>query len=1090
MKANQQHLVDGKYTLPDLVDIDRLREVLEHFSQATGFTTGLISYPGQKVLIATGWRDICIKFHRAFPASAEHCRHSKHDLTSALHASTERNVRHCRHGLVEGATPIIIKGVHVADLFTGQVLFQKPDRKRFKKQAEQYGYDVKAYLRALDQVPIVTAEAFQKVLSFLSDMAVILAEQGLKEVEIRAERKKLAGQKQRLDYIIQGTNVGTWDWNVQTGELVFNKRWADMIGCTLEELAPISIDTMLERTHPDDLQRGGELLQKCFEGKTEFYEYEVRMRHKNGEWIWVLDRGKVGSWTEDGRPLWMYGTHQDITPRKQAETSLRESEQRFRQIFEGSRDGFVMVDTSGGITEANPAFCKMLGYSLDELRAMNDFYRITPERWHQWEKEEIWERLLQNGYSGVYEKEYIRKNGTVFAVELQSYTVFDNDGQALYLWGIAREITERKRAEKALARSEKRLRSITENAPDFIFVKDDQRRYTFVNRAMQHLLNRPAEEILEKTPEEVFGPEQGKIIREVDDRAFGGENVNIVRKLVMGDSERYFHTVQTPLEVNKDRVTAIMGIVRDITELKETENALQTSEENLRTTLDSIGDAVISTDLKGRIVRMNPVAQYLTGWTMAEARGISLKEVFTVLDDRTREPAPDPVMRVLTNDEIVGPFSHTLLIARNGAEYRIEESAAPIRNKTGQTTGAVLVFRDITEKLRHEQELQRMQKLQSLGTVAGGIAHDFNNLIMGVFGNIEMARMVMADDHEANPYLKEAYKALESARRLTGQLLTFARGGNPVLETVDLKELVQETVAFNLSGSNIRPEFHLPENLWPIQADPGQLGQVLANLTINAKQAMTGGGRLHIGGDNLEEGARSGFAHLSGPCVQLTIRDEGTGISPEIVDRIFDPYFSTKQSGNGLGLAVVHSIVTKHQGHIRVTSTPDAGTTFTLFLPTGFEIENLPSRAAGDPPKEPAPVSLHILLMDDEALIRRTTTAMLQKFGHSVDTTSDGTEALAKYATASTNGTPYDLVIMDLTIPGGKGGRETVRELLQLDPRARVIVASGYSSDPVLAGYQDHGFCGRLTKPFQIQELNREVQRVMGKTWNHQRNSE
>lgn len=314
---------------------------------------------------------------------------------------------------------------------------------------------------------------------------------------------------------------------------------------------------------------------------------------------------------------------------------------------------------------------------------------------------------------------------------------------------------------------------------------------------------------------------------------------------------------------------------------------------------------------------------------------------------------------------------------------------------------------------------------------------------------------------------------------MTNQLLIFAKGGDPVLKVINTDKLIRQILRFNLSGSNVRACFDLPGGLWPIKADREQIGQVLANITINAKQAMPAGGSLYIGGKNIEPDAESGAMDLSGTFVRITARDEGVGIPQKIIARIFDPYFSTKRSGYGLGLAVAHSIVAKHKGHLTVDSTPNVGTTFTLLLPAHPAVGAERAETPSETDNEFERISLRILFMDDEKMLRKLGLNMLRECGHGVDTAIDGREAIEKYTSAIKHSQPYDLVILDLTVPGGMGGKEAGFELLSKDPNARIIVSSGYSSDPVMANCLDYGFAGQLAKPYKRAELEREISRAM-----------
>lgn len=538
-----------------------------------------------------------------------------------------------------------------------------------------------------------------------------------------------------------------------------------------------------------------------------------------------------------------------------------------------------------------------------------------------------------------------------------------------------------------------------------------------------------------------------------------------------------------PIDLDMVRFVEFEEMARDANKMLQdkihAQQELLNEREQLSITIRSIGDGVITTDKSGRVEIVNMVAEKLTGWKAEEAKGKPLTEVFNIIDENTREVAPNPVSRALAEGQIVGLGNHIILISKDGTEYNIADSATPITDIENNIRGVVLVFRDVTEQLKTEAELLKSKKLESVGVLAGGIAHDFNNILTGLFGNIELAKLKTPRGHPAYTYLETANQALERATNLGKHLLTFAKGGDPILETVDLNAVVQTTVRFNLSGSDVKAHFNLPDNLWQVNADKGQINQVIANLTINAKQAMPEGGNLYIDAENIENLNKIVTHHLSGDFVKLSIRDEGVGILPKHIEKIFDPFFSTRRIGSGLGLAKVHSIITKHNGHISLDSTPGVGTTFTLYIPAEKSSRKPITTTHPDLTEKPKSSSGHILVMDDEKIVRNVTAAMLGSCGYTVDFAADGKEAIEKYIAAAKSGNPFDIVIMDLIIPGGMGGKEAVKELLAIDPEAKIIVSSGYSTDPVMANYTDYGFRGRLIKPFQMKDLKKELSRIM-----------
>jgi len=514
----------------------------------------------------------------------------------------------------------------------------------------------------------------------------------------------------------------------------------------------------------------------------------------------------------------------------------------------------------------------------------------------------------------------------------------------------------------------------------------------------------------------------------------------------------------------------IQVIIQDITARKRAELELAAERERLEVTLRSIGDGVISTDEQGRVTLLNRMAERLTGWTQEEARGRPLGEVFRIVNERTREPAENPVEKVLRTGEIVGLANHTALIGRDGSERSIADSGAPIRDPQGRTIGVVLVFRDITERLRLEADHLRIEKLESLGLLAGGIAHDFNNLLTSILGNVSLARMHPEQGPDIETLLRDTEKATLRARDIAQQLLTFARGGVPVRKATDIRGLIREAAAFAQSGSSALCEFDIPADLHPADVDAGQLSQVIHNLVLNAVQAMPAGGRVFVSCRNLEVRRDQALPLNPGPYVVLSIRDQGQGIPPEQALRIFDPYFSTKVAGSGLGLSVCHSIVKQHDGHIGLESKPGQGATFSVYLPA---VPEAPREEGGSEGARIRRGSGRVLFMDDDENVLKAADQMLKHLGYEVATARHGMEALGLVQAARDEGRPFEAVILDLTIPGGMGGAETLRRLLALDPEVPAIASSGYASDPVMANYRSFGFREALAKPYGMAQLSR-----------------
>ncbi len=380
----------------------------------------------------------------------------------------------------------------------------------------------------------------------------------------------------------------------------------------------------------------------------------------------------------------------------------------------------------------------------------------------------------------------------------------------------------------------------------------------------------------------------------------------------------------------------------------------------------------------------------------------------------------------------------------------------------------------LKEIVRQNEELSRTQRLESLGFLAGGIAHDFNNILTGVIGNLGLLEMSV-DEHSPNLRLvRAAKKSAEKSKDLTQQLMTFSRGGAPVKETTPIEALLRETTELSLRGSKIRPDFDFQEGLLPADIDKGQMGQVLQNLVINADHAMPEGGVLRVTAVNVEV-SRDDDSMDAGSYVKISVEDNGIGIPEDVVQNVFDVYFTTKESGQGLGLAIAYSIVSKHDGYLTVTSKIGVGTRFDIYLPASSE-QPVP---IASPEKVPERGTGRVLLMDDDEIIQSTVGQMLEALGYEVQGVFDGVEAITAYNVSLEAGQPYDVVIMDLTVPGSMGGKEAVGRLRKLHAEACVIVSSGYSNDPVMANYQDYGFDAKVEKPVDIGELAQTLRTLL-----------
>jgi signal transduction histidine kinase len=379
------------------------------------------------------------------------------------------------------------------------------------------------------------------------------------------------------------------------------------------------------------------------------------------------------------------------------------------------------------------------------------------------------------------------------------------------------------------------------------------------------------------------------------------------------------------------------------------------------------------------------------------------------------------------------------------------------------------------EQRRLEQELLRAQKIESVGVLAGGIAHDFNNLLTGILGNISLAKLFAEKDERIITRLTEAEKACQRATTLTQQLLTFSKGGAPVRQTVSIAELLRESTVFALRGSNVRADLMIAEDLWPIDADAGQINQVIHNVVLNAAQAMPDGGAIQVRAENMVLHAGAPLPLPAGRYLKIAMIDRGCGIPADILPKIFDPYFTTKAHGSGLGLASAYAIITKHDGYITAASEVSVGTTFSIYLPAAQH----PVPPVQEGPVTPSRGVGRILVMDDEEIVRELLSELLTILGYTVVCTRDGAEAIAAYQRAQATGHRFTAVILDITVPGGLGGKETIAQLRTIDPQVNALVSSGYTQDPILANFAQYGFRGMVPKPYTVEQLQHALQCVI-----------
>jgi PAS domain S-box-containing protein len=631
---------------------------------------------------------------------------------------------------------------------------------------------------------------------------------------------------------------------------------------------------------------------------------------------------------------------------------------------------------------------------------------------------------------------------------------------------LRKEAAGRERSERARTHSEEMHRALFAASPDAIVAMDmDGRVFEVSAQALKLFHLTSAEQAIGLDGLESVAPEDRERARLELEKVFGGAPPRVSTYTFLRTDGLSFVGEASGAVVrdNSGAPGAFVVALRDVTERREVEARLRL----LSSAVAQSSEGIAITDGKGRLIFVNEAAAQMHGYPPEELIG---KHV-SAFHCPGNMPAVKEAMRHLHGE---GAFQGEVWGTRkDGTTFPVDLSASTLHDGEGRPVGRLVLLSDATERRRAHEEMLRAEKAQALSLLAGGVAHDFNNLLAGIVTNTAAAQH--GDPGLDGDPLEDVMRAAMRARNLTQQLLTLSKGGAPIRRSASVVELLRDTVDFTLSGSSIHCHYDLAEDLWSADIDAAQVSQVVQNLVINAKQAMPNGGSIRISARNETlDGGEQGAA--AGRFVVITIADTGPGIPPEQAARIFDPYFTTKATGSGLGLAVALSVIEKHGGHIRVDSRPGVGSTFEFSLPAACPCLEGSERGV----RRSLNGRGRVLLMDDEEIIRRGFSRLLHTLGYTVEGVADGGEAIVRYQAALEQGAPFDVVVLDLTVPGGMGGKECIRRLRALDPEVKAIVASGYSGDPIMAEYGTHGFHGVVRKPYSPAELAEALKRLLG----------
>jgi PAS domain S-box-containing protein len=666
--------------------------------------------------------------------------------------------------------------------------------------------------------------------------------------------------------------------------------------------------------------------------------------------------------------------------------------------------------------------------------------------------------------------------------EIHAYPVFAKDGALKHIIEHIRDITNAKNIEKLNLDLSQFRNSIIEHANMWLDVMDMDYNILVWNRAAEELSGYSKEEVIgnSKIWELLYPDEEyrSKTSQKMAGILASGKRVDNVETEITCKSgkQRTISWNTHPLFDSNDDMIGVIILGRDVTELKDKEALLKISNDKLNEFINNIPLGLYRTSVDGKIIMANPALITMLGYDSLEDLKMRnlLKEGFHNINSRS------DFINEMSNKEIIEGYE-TVWLTKTGEEVLIRENAKTIFDANGKPQFYEGVVENITEQKKLEKQIQKIQHLESIGTLAGGIAHDFNNILTGIYGNISMANRYIPEDSKARIFFSDINNSMSRATNLTKKLLTFSKGGEPIRENVDLGNLLADVVRFDLAGSNIKAEFDISENLWFANVDRGQIQQVITNLVINAKQAMVNGGILRIELHNELLNADQITNLKAGQYLKLAIKDQGIGIPQEYIEKIFEPYFSTKASGSGLGLATVFSIISKHDGIILVKSELNKGSEFIVYIPANEIINETKIATAQNSINPTDSTQTSILIMDDEDIISSILKEMINELGYDVTITKDGRAAIDACKLVMKNGKKFSAIIMDLTIPGGMGGKDATIEILQIDPKARIIVSSGYANDPIMANYQQYGFIDIMEKPYDFDKVKMVINRVLRK---------
>ncbi len=764
----------------------------------------------------------------------------------------------------------------------------------------------------------------------------------------------------------------------------------------------------------------------------------------------------------------------DITETKRMEEELRRSQASLQKAERIARLGNWEWDPRSNALRWSDEVYRI--YGMDPARDTPS-YEVVVETVAPEDRERFVravEEAVRHGAPFAGEYRMIGLDGKERFTHTIGEVARDPAGLPVTMFGIVQDVTERRRAELALKEREKQLAESQRIAHVGSWEHNLKTGGVFWSEELFRLLGLdPA-----RDPADfgvffgmVHPDDQPRLRSAIEETLREKKPFSIDYRFVFRDGTvREIHAQAELLPDAEGDLVVLSGTGQDITERRRTEDQIRHSERFIRSILDTVDEGFIVIDRDYRIVTANSAFCRQCGLSCDDVIG---KSCFSI-SHRVNRPCHEEGEECAVREVFATGAPHHVVhkhFDSAGHIIFVETKAFPLRDDAGNVVSVIETVNNITERHLLEEERLKTQKLESIGTLAGGIAHDFNNLLQGIFGYISMAKLTLDRKEKSLEMLAQAEGALHQSVSLTTQLLTFSKGGRPQKRKIALGSVIERSARFALSGSQSTLRLEIAPDLWSADVDEGQVGQVIQNIVLNADQAMPAGGSVIITALNVPASeVPQGLARRDH--VLIAVSDSGLGIAARDLERIFDPYFTTKQRGSGLGLATSYSIVRNHDGRIDVRSEPGTGTTFTIHLPAG---EGRKAAVCAPPAAVPVARRGKVLLMDDDELVRSVAGELIRAAGHEPGFAADGLAACEEFRRARAAGSGYDVVILDLTIRGGMGGLETLRKLREIDPDVAAVVSSGYADEAVSADFERHGFRAFLKKPYDLADLGRTL---------------